>query len=125
MTSTQLISGSAGDMIQQLAASAGMTTASDPTLWSEIAAVADSVPELAALSVADRRAAMGTVMVDLNWGDPEDDAVPGGPHIIRRRAEKILAPNGRGPLADPQRVAEALCAAADAFELADLSKGAL
>ena len=124
MTSNILVSGSAGDMIQQLAASARMDNIpDDPTLSSEIATIVDSVPGLAALSEADRRAATGALMVDIMWGDPDNEAVPGGPHIVRRRAEWVLTAAGRAPLADPQAVSDALHATADALELADLMRG--
>lgn len=126
MTKVNFVTGSVGDMIQQLASGVGMdNTPGDPTLFAEIAAAVDSVPGMASLSVPDRRAAAAAIMMDLSWGDPNNEEVPGGPHIIRRRAEWVLTSVGRGQLADPKGVSAALHAAADALELTELTGGQL
>lgn len=126
MGNTELVTGTVGDMIGQLAAGVGMDGGpDDPMLFPEIQAVVDSVPALARLTLTDRRHAAVAILADLCWGDPHNEHVPGGPHIIRRRAEWVLTSAGRGQLADPQEVSAALHAAADALELAELTGGQL
>ncbi len=116
-------------MIQQLAAWVDLKSPGGPYpptddehVFIDLAAILDGVPELANLSLQDRRAAAAKIMFALSFGDPNDDSVPGGPHIIRRQAEWILTEDGAAPLADPQSVSAALHATADAIELADLTR---
>lgn len=123
MGNTELVTGTVGDMILQLAAGVGVDGGpDDPTLFTEIQSVLDSVPTLTALSLADRRAAAGAILADLFWGDANNEDVPGGPHVIRRRAEWVLTPQGRQPLRDPRGVSRALNDAADALELDELTR---